>query len=171
MLKRMTLRVLMGLGIISSPQQDTQLCVNHEFHKEVDSYLIYSVPIISVEDAGKLTDTALFLDARELEEYEVSHIPRARYVGYDDFSAQAVANITKDQAIIVYCSIGYRSERIGEKLLKLGYTDVRNLYGSIFEWVNQGNPLVHRNSPSTRIHTYNKKWSKWVQNTRIEKVY
>ena len=40
--------------------------------------------------------------------------------------------------IIVYCSIGVRSEDIGEKLKELGYTKILNLYGGIFDWKNKG---------------------------------
>jgi hypothetical protein len=63
----------------------------------------------------------------------------------------------------VYCSVGYRSERIGEKLLKLGYTDVVNLYGGIFEWKNQGLDVYNSsNYPTDSVHTYNKSWGKWL---------
>lgn len=171
MLKRIAIKVMMGLGLISSPYQDTQLCLNPDFHKEVNSYLIYSVPVISAEEAREQQEAYIFLDAREKEEYEVSHIPQATNVGYDDFSLSAVANISKDTPIIVYCSIGYRSERIGEKLQDQGFTNVKNLYGSIFEWANRGYPLESASEPSKRIHTFNKKWSKWVENSGYEKVY
>ena len=42
----------------------------------------------------------------------------------------------KKTPTIVYCTIGARSETIGEKLKKNGFTNVYNLYGGIFEWKN-----------------------------------
>ena len=44
-----------------------------------------------------------------------------------------------------------RSEKIGKKLLDMGYTNVKNLYGSIFEWANQGNILVDQKGSETKI--------------------
>jgi len=110
------------------------------------------------------------LDARELEEFEVSHLRNARYVGFNNFSLEVIKDIPKTTPIVVYCSIGVRSEKIGEKLLAAGYTNVKNCYGSIFEWVNQGNEIVDmQNQPTKKIHAYNKKWGVWVN--KGEKVY
>ncbi|MBU2047030.1 MAG: rhodanese-like domain-containing protein, partial [Bacteroidetes bacterium] len=64
----------------------------------------------------------------------------------------------------------YRSEKIAEKLIHDGYKNVFNLYGGIFEWGNEGNPIYKDNGiQTTEIHTYNKKWAKWVE--RGTKVY
>jgi hypothetical protein len=72
----------------------------------------------------------------------------------------------------VYCSIGYRSEKIGEQLQKLGYKNVYNLYGSLFAWVNRGYEVVDINNKSTyTVHGYDAKWAKWITNKRYKKVY
>jgi len=93
-------------------------------------------------------------------------------MGYDDYDGDLLNEVPKDTPIVVYCSIGYRSEKIGEKIQKLGFTKVYNLYGSIFEWVNQDNPVVDSNNkPTDKVHTYNKKWSKWVQDGKAVKVW
>lgn len=171
-LKRLALRVMIALNIISVPDQGTPQCINPAFEEEVAKYIVYAVPTISVADAHADMEKFVFLDAREQEEYDVSHIPQAKYIGYDDFDFSHLDDVAKDQPIVIYCSIGYRSEKIGEKLKKAGYTDVHNLYGSIFEWVNQHYPIVNAlGSEVHKLHTYNKKWSKWVQNSLIEKVY
>ena len=105
----------------------------------------------------------VFLDARERKEYEISHLKDAIWVGYDDFSIKRLQNVPKNAKIVVYCSVGYRSEKVSEKLLAAAYTDVANLYGGIFEWANSGQK-VYRNSKgeeeeTQQIHTYNKEWS------------
>jgi predicted sulfurtransferase len=70
----------------------------------------------------------------------------------------------------VYCSIGKRSESITQKLSKAGYGNVSNLYGGIFEWVNQGNGVVDVNNKQTnKIHAYGKFWGQWLH--KGEKVY
>lgn len=152
--------------------QSSNLCVNEKFDKEVSSYLSYSIPILSVQDLNKIQNDVVILDARELEEYNISHIKNAQHIGYDHFDKEKLKSFNKNDKIVIYCSIGYRSEKIGEKFKKQGFTNVYNLYGSIFEWANVGYPLIDiKNHRTTKLHTYNKKWSKWVDNTQIEKIY
>ncbi|MCA6407991.1 MAG: rhodanese-like domain-containing protein, partial [Cytophagales bacterium] len=82
---------------------------------------------------------------------------------YGSYSIEDLKKLPKNEKIIVYCSVGYRSERVGEKLQKLGYQNVYNIYGGIFEWKNEGMPVVNRqNQPTDSVHTYNKNWSKWL---------
>lgn len=141
------------------------------FNAMLNTLLSHSVPEISVNQAVELhTSGALFLDARELREYEVSHIQGATYVGYDHFDPQRVAGVAVDRPIVVYCSVGYRSEKIAERLRAAGYTQVSNLYGGIFEWVNQGLPVVSGPDEVTkRVHAYNRTWGVWLK--KGEKVY
>ena len=65
----------------------------------------------------------------------------------------------------MYCSVSCRSEKISERLIKMGYTNVSNLYGGLFEWSNQEMPLVSRsnNYSTVKIHPYNEKWGKWIR--------
>lgn len=113
-------------------------------------------------------EDVLLLDARERNEYEISHIPTAIWVGYDDFTLDRVKAIAKDQAVVTYCSVGYRSERIGEQLQKAGFENVRNLKGSIFQWVNEGQPVVDGEAqPTTKVHGFNEKWGKWVKKGEV----
>ena len=129
--------ILLALVTISgiSVAQKPARCVDESFDREVDKYLDFTVAVIDADSLFLQMNKYVILDAREYDEYERSHIVGAHYVGYDDFSKDALAAIPPNQAIVVYCSIGYRSEKIGEKLQKMGYTNVSNLYGSIFEWV------------------------------------
>jgi len=138
--------------------------------------LSFSVPTIGVDQLKKAIDenekNLLVLDARESKEYEISHIPGALYAGYDNFDTNAWSNKSKNTNIVVYCSIGYRSEKVGEKLKKMGFRNVQNLYGSIFEWVNRGYPVYDINGRiTTKVHAYNKSWSRWVLNPKMEKIY
>lgn len=114
--------------------------------------------------------TIVILDTREKKEYEISHIKNARNVGYNDFAIESIKDIPKNTRIIVYCSVGYRSEKIGEKLLKEGYTNVSNLSGGIFEWVNEDYPVYDNDNKKTnKIHAYSIIWGIWLK--KGEKVY
>lgn len=124
-----------------------------------------SIPYITTEELSTIQENVILLDARELHEYEVSHIKKAIHVGYDNFKIKAVTkeNIPKDTTIVVYCSLGIRSEDISEKLKKKGYKNVLNLYGGIFEWKNSDQPLINAKGESTEeVHTFSKEWSKWL---------
>jgi len=93
-------------------------------------------------------------------------------VGYNKFKIDHLSAIQKDQPIIVYCSVGYRSEKITKRLIEKGYTQVYNLVGSIFEWTNKGLPLENSKDEIVKvIHTYNKKWSKWVDHPDVKEVW
>ena len=146
-------------------------CQNADFDKKVANMLSFSVKTISPNDVKRQSDI-LILDARERSEYDVSHLPNAVFIGYSNFEKKTLDSIARDRPIVVYCSIGYRSEKIGEKLQKQGFSKVYNLYGSIFEWVNQGNPVVDKNNqPTKKVHTYNKAWSRWVEEGKAEKIW
>lgn len=142
---------------------------NDSLDEELKTLYKRTVPVISMEDAQK-SASAKILDTREPKEFEVSHLPKAKLVGYDDFDLASVKSIPKQDTIIVYCSVGYRSERIGEKLQKAGYTHVFNLYGGIFNWKNHNGVVIDaKNDTTEKVHTYNKDWSRFLKNG--EKVY
>lgn len=128
-----------------------------------------TVPRIQSQTLAKASPSQyVILDTREAAEYNVSHLPQARYVGYNYFKLKDVADIPKNQPIVVYCSVGYRSEKIGEKLLAAGYQNVQNLHGGIFEWVNQGNPIVKKEkTPTQEVHGYDKTWGIWVKKGKV----
>jgi rhodanese-related sulfurtransferase len=108
----------------------------------------------------------MFLDSREKEEFETSHINGAIWVGYDNLEIEKIKSLNKSDTIIIYCSVGYRSGKTAEKLIDLGFTNVFNLYGGIFNWVNSGNEVVNKNGTTTQVHGYNQKWSKWLNADR-----
>ncbi len=131
--------------------------------------LSHSAPEVSVGQISTLGKFVL-LDAREYPEYAVSHLEGARFVGFDNFRMDCVKSLNKDVKILVYCSVGYRSEKIAEKLMSDGFSDVSNLYGGIFEWFNQGNLIVDSSGKQTnRIHAYTRTWGVWLN--KGEKVY
>ncbi|SDG95845.1 rhodanese-like domain-containing protein [Winogradskyella thalassocola] len=123
------------------------------------------IPYISVQELAMPKTDAILLDAREIKEYNVSHIPNSTYVGYDDFDLDTVVKSIPDtsKTIVIYCSVGIRSEDIAEQLKKKGYTNVYNLFGGIFEWKNNNFPLLDSEGNETDyVHAYSKDWSKWL---------
>ncbi len=138
----------------------------------LSTYNEESVPYIKVEKFEAILDKSIILDAREEKEYQVSHIKNAVHVGYDYFKMKTIKklNIPKDSCIVVYCSLGIRSEDISEKLKKAGYTNVHNLYGGIFEWKNNKYPVIDTTGTTTeKVHVFSKEWGKWLHHGK--KIY
>lgn len=136
------------------------------FTELLKTYNSESVPYMTVDALKDLKQHLIILDAREIEEYNVSHINNAIFVGYNDFDIASVTEQIEDKtaSIVVYCSVGIRSENIGEQLKGAGYKNVYNLFGGIFEWKNKGFPVYSKeNQPTENVHTFSKKWSKWLQ--------
>lgn len=143
-----------------------------KFNENVNKWLSFSVPFISVDKLETEQGEYIILDSREEEEYKVGHISGAQCVGYDDFDVNRLKGVSKDAKIAVYCSIGYRSEKVTEKLIKAGYVNTVNVYGSIFQWVNDGKPIFNSEGEEVdKVHTFNRKWSKWVFSEKVEKTW
>ncbi len=158
---------MLSLWPISSSGQNPlgfETMVNTLLHGKVDT--ISSELLAEEMKSGNV----YLLDARESKEYLVSHLNGARYVGYDTFNVARVADIKHDSQIVVYCSVGKRSEEIALKLRAAGYTNVLNHWGGIFDWTNRGFEVVNvQNEPVEIVHPYNRTWGIWVN--RYEKVY
>ena len=141
----------------------------------IDSLLVKynkkTIPYIQIEEFKKLKSPIIF-DTRELKEFNVSHLKNAFCIGYDKFNSKIVKEKYKNfnDTIIVYCSVGIRSETIGNKLKKLGYKNVFNLYGGIFEWKNKDEEVIDNNQiPTEDIHAFSKEWSKYL--IKGKKIY
>ncbi len=155
-----------------SQAEKTGLVINEAFDKKISNTIAHTIPFIGVEELKNIQNEVIIFDAREKAEFDISHIPGAKFLGYKKFNPKQLKDVEKDKKIILYCSIGYRSEKIGEKLRKLGYSKIYNLYGSIFEWANRGYPLInYKGNKVQKVHTFNYSWSKWINNEHIEKVW
>jgi rhodanese-related sulfurtransferase len=120
-----------------------------------------SVPYISVKELKDKQNVLLF-DTREEIEFKTSHLKNAQFVGFEKFNENKIKQnyVNLNAIIVVYCSLGVRSEKIGEKLLKIGYKNVFNLYGGIFEWKNQNLPVYDSDNHETEnVHGFSKEWS------------
>lgn len=113
--------------------------------------------------------SVVLLDTRSAAEYKLSYIKGARFTDYNNLNLDTLASLPKSTPVIVYCSVGYRSERVGEKLQEAGFTNVQNLHGGIFKWVNAGEPVYNAKGQTRQVHAYSKGWGIWLQ--KGEKVY
>lgn len=151
--------------------------LNAQQQKSIDQTLKLlndkTVPYISVDQLNEELNNSevLLLDSRKKEEYQVSRIKDAKFIG-EQFNSESLAldNVDKNKPIVVYCSIGVRSEDLGEVLLKKGFTNVKNLYGGIFLWKNRGFEVYDENNRQTEnVHAYNRFWGMLLKSGK--KVY
>jgi len=147
-------------------QSDIDAAYNNMLQKKYQQ----GFPVIHPEAAEVLVNNGevTFLDTREVDEYAVSHIPGAVDVGYKKVAWEKIEALDKSRKIIVYCSVGIRSEAIGKQLLQKGFTDVYNLYGGIFLWADQGRELIDSEGNKTsKVHGYNRWWGRWVKKAKV----
>lgn len=145
---------------------------NPEFDAKISSMIDFSIPVISVQKLKKIQEKVIVFDVRDRKEFMISHIQNAKLLGYPKINHKELALLDKEKdTLVLYCSIGYRSEKAGEKLKALGFKNIYNLYGSIFEWTNMDFPLVDpKGNQTNQLHVYSKSWGVWVTNPKIKKV-
>ena len=92
---------------------------------------------ITAEKAKQLMDTEenyIILDVRTQEEYDQGHIPGAILIPDNRIDADAEKILTdQNQLILVYCRSGRRSKLAAERLVQLGYTNIKE-FGGILDW-------------------------------------
>ena len=104
----------------------------------VNAYRNKGFKTVSSDEFARLigdTDTVQLVDVRTKEEYEEGHISNALLIDYYsyNFEEQAIAKLSKEKTVAVYCRSGRRSATATRKLVKLGY-EVVNLDGGILAW-------------------------------------
>jgi rhodanese-related sulfurtransferase len=113
--------------------------------------------------AEKNRPKPVLLDVRTPAEWNVSHLAGARRVDPKADAKTAADGVAKDAPIVTYCSVGYRSAEMAERLRAAGYIHVQNLDGSIFQWANEHRPLVHDGGRVTRVHPYSARWGRLLE--------
>lgn len=130
-----------------------------------------STRVIDVDSLYKYFDNYLLIDSRTKAEYATSRLSGARHIHYKSDNA-GLDQLPRDRKIVVYCSIGYRSDLLTKRLVGLGY-DAINLYGGLFEWVNRDLPVFkwdkthNQEERSQIVHPFNSLFGKWINNQNI----
>lgn len=102
--------------------------------------------------------SVVILDARAPGEFAVSHLPGAQLVGSDADAAGRLAAVSPGARVVVYCSVGYRSAALVDRLRERGHADAVNLEGSIFRWAGEGRPVYRDGTRVEQVHPYDDRW-------------
>jgi len=84
------------------------------------------------------------VDVREAEEWDVVRLPGAELIPLSQFQRLAPQRLDEDDAIIVYCHHGMRSQQAQQYLKSKGFTNVTNLLGGIDAWALSVDPAMKR---------------------------
>ncbi|MDP5045159.1 MAG: rhodanese-like domain-containing protein [Leeuwenhoekiella sp.] len=143
----------------------SSLFTKPKLHKLLKNKLSKDVALISVQELNLQKSKYMILDTRTQEEFEISHIPKAQWVNENpkqDLISQLIPD--PNTPVVVYCSLGIRSNEVARQLLSLNYKEVYNLYGGIFDWKDNGFDVVNPLGESTEeIHTFSKQWSTYLK--------
>ena len=147
---------LMGLALglfFSNQPPDNLREAIAEFETEFND-----VPQLSAKMWGELTETQrqemVLVDVRTEPEIDVSIIPGA--ITWDEY--QANQSKYEGQAVVTYCTVGYRSAHAARELREQGVT-AYNFYGGIIAWTQVHGTLHDLTGAITnRVHTYGSRW-------------
>lgn len=159
-------RVAMGIVLLASPLATSPLFASDglddagKFREVMAMYAEYRSEFSGIEEIEAVEALTLvgdpgvvFVDVREPEEQAVSMIPGA--LTSEVFLADTERY--RDQRIIVYCTISYRSGKLAAKMARKDIK-VINLEGGLLAWVHAGGPLVRGYRPVNELHVYGHKW-------------
>ena len=122
-------------------------------------------------------DDILIIDTRTEEEYNLSFIPNAKLLSYKSEKTEIAEflcqnEVEKKEAVVCYCSLGYRSSVLAKKIQDIRpdlQVEIYNLEGSIFQWVNSNLGVSNPSGETLHCaHPYSYMWgilglrySKW----------
>ncbi len=103
-----------------------------------------------LERQQKGDQAAFVLDVRSPEEYASGHVPGAVNIPYDQIASR-IAEVPKDQDVVLYCRSGRRAGIAAEVLAGQGYTRLQHLEGDIVAWVDKGRPIETPEDPAACV--------------------
>jgi molybdopterin/thiamine biosynthesis adenylyltransferase/rhodanese-related sulfurtransferase len=111
-------------------------------YRELLSQVKGEIDEIGALEARERLGDALFLDVRELDEWDEGHVPGAVFVPRGNLEGRIEGLVPDhDREIVVYCSGGSRSAFAAKSLGELGYSNVVSLTGGFTDWKRNGLPI------------------------------
>jgi rhodanese-related sulfurtransferase len=116
-------------------------------HKMFDGILgnatsrIREIPAAEVKAMIERGERVVYLDVRELGEYNLGRLPGAVHIPCGSLEQRVEAAVPRDARVIVYCSAGVRSAAAARTLQTMGYTDVVSMAGGLRDYLPTGGPI------------------------------
>jgi len=162
-------RLVAKISILSTIILFIQICWADNFSK-VKKNLVAKYPSVVMIDVNQLYQELnskgeyyLLLDVRSPKEYAVSHIYQAHNAPNIEKALEILQAKSRQTPILVYCSLGYRSAELALELQNQGFSQVTNLAGSLFEWVDKDYPIYQGDNQVQKVHPYNLWWGRYLR--------
>ena len=100
---------------------------------------IAEISTIEAHEYFESSESPLFVDVREPDEWEEGHIPGAVHITRGRLES-SVEGLVPDKVrpLVLYCAVGSRSAFAAKVLGEMGYTDVVNMAGGFVDWKRNG---------------------------------
>ena len=100
---------------------------------------------LSPDELKTLLDdgSVVLLDVRQAEELELAQLPGALHIPLNELPTR-FTELNPEQAIVVLCHHGVRSEMAGRLLERNGFASVAHLSGGIDAWSQVIDPAIAR---------------------------
>lgn len=137
---------------------------------------VTNIDVSALRDSGATErglDRYVMFDVRKAEEFEVSHVKGAVHVD-PDISADAFlkqhGSLLKDRTAVFYCSVGYRSSIMVERIAKEkgDSTGLVNLRGGLFQWYNDGLAVYDSVGVTDKVHPFSAYWGRLLVAPSVE---
>lgn len=99
----------------------------------MSSSSIPSIDVATLTGRLKSATPPILIDVRESDEFEAHHIAGAKLISLGSLASR-LAEIPRDQPVVLICRSGNRSAYATDFLRKQGYTNVENITGGMNAW-------------------------------------
>jgi sulfur-carrier protein adenylyltransferase/sulfurtransferase len=86
-------------------------------------------------------EAPMLVDVRTSAEFELGHLPGASSIPSGQLLERA-GELSNARELVLYCSVGARSDRASRQLRELGFTHVRHLHGGLAAWASDVDPTI-----------------------------
>jgi rhodanese-related sulfurtransferase len=98
---------------------------------------------VTPHGAERRWDEVVFVDVREIEEYDLGAIPGSVHIPRTFLEAQIETEVADQSTpLVVYCAAGVRSIFAAKTLIEMGYTDVMSMSGGFNQWKSEHRPWM-----------------------------
>lgn len=145
--------MLAGLAVVgtfvSSKFYQNPLPLDYAWGRHVEATAgAKGLTLVSLEEARQITETFshIVLDARKPADYNAGRLPGALSLPltqFDQFFSGVAPLLGGGQPVMVYCSGRECDEsiKLGEILIKAGYTNISLFAGGMNDWTKAGYPV------------------------------
>lgn len=101
---------------------------------------------VSVSDLNRVVEgggDVIILDVRTPSEVSEGYVENAQNLDINGSTfKQQAEQLDKSKTVYVYCRSGHRSQIASNKLIEMGFSDVRNVEGGFLAWADKGYQII-----------------------------